>query len=277
MTGTHATRQKDSALEMLRDAGIEPSVGLTAALDELRALVPDRAPAPRADLAALLAAGVVAPATDALPANVISLSERRGRKRRLAVASGAVIAAMTLGAGAVAAASEDFRAGVGQTVGVILKPAAAPVPVPAPAPAPVSEPSPAAIPAEPSPAAIPAEPSIVPPPVEPARAPEVPAAAVEDTPEAPVDAPVPAETVVPPVPVVHTGPPARGRDRILPSPAQREVPRGLAKAPGQLKKIVTDSGKTTAPGQLKKILTDSGKATNQGQGKGREKNEDKRP
>jgi hypothetical protein len=270
MTGTHATRQKDSALEMLRDAGIEPSVGLTAALDELRALVPDRAPEPRADLAALLAAGAVAPPVEAPAAKVISLSERRGRKRRLVAASGAVIAAMTLGVGAVAAASEDFRAGVGQTVGVILKPAPAPAPVPAPVPALVPVP-------EPSPAAIPAEPAIVPLPVEPARAPEVAAAAVEDTPEAPAAAPLPAETAVPPVPVVHTGPPARGRDRILPSPAQREVPRGLAKAPGQLKKIVTDSGKTTAPGQLKKILTDSGKATNQGQGKGREKNEGKRP
>ena len=115
---------------------------LRGSLEELRALVPDQAPAPRADLAALLAAGAPAaprlrrspPTGTTVPAAVPPVSaslpahrrERRGRKRRLAIVGGAVVGAMTLGAGAVAASSEDFRDSVNHTVGVIFQPAAPP-------------------------------------------------------------------------------------------------------------------------------------------------------
>ena len=143
MTGTREPQQDGSIQAMLRDSGLEASTELRGSLEELRALVPDRAPAPRADLAALLAAGApglpppgspaattamptVASAPDhtdeALPAGVTSLAERRGRKRRLAIVGGAVVGAMTLGAGAVAASSEDFRESVSHTVGIIFQP-----------------------------------------------------------------------------------------------------------------------------------------------------------
>ena len=115
-------------------------------------MVPDAAPAPRADLAALLAAGAARiqhaglpppgslpqrrrrrcplsrprrmHADEALPAGVTSLAERRGRKRRLAIVGGAVVGAMTLGAGAVAASSEDFRKVSTTRSGVIFQPPA---------------------------------------------------------------------------------------------------------------------------------------------------------
>ena len=128
------------------------------------------APAPRADLAALLTAGAPGAATvptrrratttamplvatapdhteEALPAGVSSLAERRGRKRRLAIVGGAVVGAMTLGAGAVAASSEDFRDSVNHTVGVIFQPSGE-TPDVAPKPA---KPSPTDIPATPAP------------------------------------------------------------------------------------------------------------------------------
>ena len=57
MTGTREPQQDGSIQAMLRDSGLEASTELRSSLEELRALVPDRAPAPRADLAALLAAG----------------------------------------------------------------------------------------------------------------------------------------------------------------------------------------------------------------------------
>ena len=69
-------------------------------------------------------------ADESLPAGVTSLAERRGRKRRLAIVGGAVIGAMSLGAGAVAASSEDFRHSVSQTVGVIFQPAGQATPAP---------------------------------------------------------------------------------------------------------------------------------------------------
>lgn len=240
MTGTPTPRQHELIRDVLRDAGLEESEGLSAALTELRALVPDRAPEPRADLAALLAGG--APAV--LPAGVISLAERRGRKRRMAAAGGAVVVAMTFGAGAVAAASEDFRAGVEQTVGVILKPVA-----PAPQAAPTPEPSPAAIPVEPFMPLAQAEPVQV--------APEVPAAVPATATEPAAVAPAPPQEVLPPAPAArHTAP---GRDRIL--PPVRQIPPGLASAPGQVKKAAKDTGKAVHPGR----------------GNGREKNEGKRP
>ena len=141
MTGTRDPQQDGTIQAMLGDSGLESAAELRSALEQLRAVVPDAAPAPRADLAALLAAGTagatgLAAAPDAatttalptvasakndadesLPAGVTSLAERRGRKRRLAIVGGAVVGAMTLGAGAVAASSEDFRHSVSHTVG----------------------------------------------------------------------------------------------------------------------------------------------------------------
>ena len=140
MTGTREPQQDGSIQAMLRDSGLESAAELRSALEQLRAVVPDAAPAPRADLAALLAAAPAAAglaaapdaatttalptvasakddADEALPAGVTSLAERRGRKRRLAIVGGAVVGAMTLGAGAVAASSEDFRYSVSHSVG----------------------------------------------------------------------------------------------------------------------------------------------------------------
>lgn len=142
MSGIHNPEQ-DSISEMLRDSGLDGSLELRDALEQLRALVPERAPAPRPELAALLAAGAhgfapdgpaaataampavgsaSAPADATLPPGVASLAERR-RKRRLAVVGGAVMGAMSLGTGAVAASSEDFRLTVGRAVGVMFQPA----------------------------------------------------------------------------------------------------------------------------------------------------------
>ena len=172
MTGTREPQQDGSIHAMLRDSGLESSTELRGSLEELRSLVPDRAPAPRADLAALLAAGIGAagspaaatvpttatavlplvvsapePTDEALPAGVSSLAERRGLKRRLAIVGGAVVGAMTLGAGAVAASSEDFRESVNHTVGVIFQPSGE-TPDVAPKPA---KPAPTDIPAAPAP------------------------------------------------------------------------------------------------------------------------------
>ena len=61
MTGSHEPQQDGSIQAMLCDSGLEAATELRRSLEELRALVPDRAPAPRADLAALLAAGSPAP------------------------------------------------------------------------------------------------------------------------------------------------------------------------------------------------------------------------
>ncbi|MET1063439.1 MAG: hypothetical protein ABWX85_00535 [Arthrobacter sp.] len=226
MTGTREPQQDGSIHAMLRDSGLEGSTELRGALDELRALVPDLAPAPRADVAALLAAGAhgrgahgsaagaspvatITPPTaavsapehtdEALPAGVASLAERRGRKRRLAVVGGAVVGAMTLGAGAVAASSENFRESVSSTVGVLFHPSGG-TPDIAPRPA---GPSPADIPPAPVPVpaeAVPAE--------QPPEAPEVPAASPA--------APAPGAT-----------PPAVGRGGVLPTPPRRPVTPGI--------------------------------------------------
>jgi len=81
------------------------------------------------------------------PAGAWGLAGRRGRKRRLAIVGGAVVGAMTLGAGAVAASSEDFRESVNHTVGVIFQPSGE-TPDVAPKPA---KPAPTDIPAAPAP------------------------------------------------------------------------------------------------------------------------------
>lgn len=118
---------------VLRDAGLDGDADLAAVLGGMRALALDAPPAPRADLAALLAPGVS------------SLDvRRRNRQRRMGAVIGAVVVGtMGLGAGAVAASSEDFLRSVGHTVEKIFMPAPA-------APAPASDtasPSPSNVPA----------------------------------------------------------------------------------------------------------------------------------
>ncbi|MGO4193405.1 hypothetical protein AB4Y67_17295 [Arthrobacter sp. YAF17] len=229
MTGTREPQQDGSIQAMLRDSGLEGSTELRSSLEELRALVPDQAPAPRADLAALLAAGAPglsastsaaagSPATttmptvasapdhtdEALPAGVTSLAERRGRKRRLAIVGGAVVGAMTLGAGAVAAASGDFRESINHTVGIIFQPSG-------------ETPDVAPEPAKPSPSDVPAAPLPVPAGTAPAdRQPEAPG-----SPAAPPAAPAPEAT-----------PPAVGRGGVLPTPPHRPVTPGIPAIPG---------------------------------------------
>jgi hypothetical protein len=231
MTGTREPQQDGIIQAMLRDSGLEASAELRSSLQELRSLAPDQAPEPRADLAALLAAGVPglgvsgsaagssAAATTAmptvaeadhtaevLPAGVTSLAERRGRKRRLAVVSGAVVGAMTLGAGAVAAASGDFRESINHTVGNIFQPSGeTPDLVPAPA-----KPSPADIPAAPAPS-------------------KTSAATTPPTEQAVPQ--VPESAVVPAKPGVAT-PPAVGRGGVLPTPPQRPVTPRIPGLPG---------------------------------------------
>ncbi len=221
MTGTRDPQQDGSIQAMLSDSGLESAAELRSALEQLRAVVPDAAPTPRADLAALLAAGAagvtgpaapVSAATTALPAvasakdaanqslptGVTSLAERRGRKRRLAVVGGAVVGAMTLGAGAVAASSEDFRHSVSQTVGVIFLPAGHGTPAPEHV-----QPSPSQVPALPAPAA------------------------TFGPGTAPTGAGSPNSSSTPGSPAAGHTPPAVGRDGILPTPGQRPESPGL--------------------------------------------------
>ncbi len=236
MTGTRDPQQDGSIHAMLCDSGLESAAELRSALEQLRTVVPDAAPAPRADLAALLAAGaagaaapvsatttalpVVTSTTTALPvlmsaedaageslqAGVTSLAERRGRKRRLAIVGGAVVGAMTLGAGAVAASSEDFRHSVSQSVNVIFQPAGhgtlAPEHV---------QPSPSSVPGLPAPAVT--------------SRPGTPGAT-------PTRAGTPNSPSTPGSPAARHKPPAVGRDGILPTPGQRPAAPGLPEAPG---------------------------------------------
>ena len=222
---------------MLSDSGLESAAELRSALEQLRAVVPHEAPAPRADLAALLAAGAAGSvsaspvpaspvpvtttalptvpsanhsADESLPTGVASLAERRGRKRRLAIVGGAVVGAMTLGAGAVAASSEDFRHSVSNTVGVIFQPAGHATPAPERV-----EPSPASVPAIPAPAV-----------TSPAGTRgAVPSGA--GTPDTSGASGSPAAGHTPPA-----APPAVGRDGILPTPGQRPEAPGLPESPG---------------------------------------------
>ena len=202
MTGTRDPQQDGSIQAMLRDSGLEAAAELRSTLEQLQALVPEQAPAPRADLAALLSAGsadAVARSADDLPAGVSSLADRRrGHKRRMALVGGAVIGAMSLGAGAVAASSHDFRENVGHTLGVIFHPAA-----PSRTPAP-SGGTPSDLPAAPVPVPAGTSPSL-----------SGPAA-----PSAPAAAQVPK----------HAGPlatpPAVGRGGILSTPGHRPVKPG---------------------------------------------------
>ena len=224
MTGTRDSQQDGSIREVLSDSGLEPAAELRTALEQLRTLVPDAAPAPRADLAALLGAGapgsaghgpatttalpsvasVKDPDVESLPAGVTNLAERRGRKRRLAIVGGAVVGVMTLGAGAVAASSEDFRRGVSHTVGVIFLPSGHATPTPEHV-----QPSPVSVPAVPAPAAT--SPADVP-----GAAPS--GARTPGTPGRPHTSPA--------------TPPAVGRGGVLPTPGQRPEMPGLPASPG---------------------------------------------
>ncbi len=234
MTGTRDPQQDGSIQAMLSDSGLETAVELRSALEQLRALVPETAPAPRADLAALLAAGAagssapvsatttvlptVASANDAadesLPAGVTSLAERRGRKRRLAIVGGAVVGAMTLGAGAVAASSEDFRHSVSESVTVIFQPAGPGTPAPEHV-----QPSPSSVPAVPAPAAT--APAGTPG-TAPSSAAPTGAASAGDKESAKQTGHTPPAT-----------PPAVGRNGILPTPPHRPVTPGVPPLPGR--------------------------------------------
>ncbi|MBT2514133.1 hypothetical protein [Arthrobacter sp. ISL-30] len=114
MTGKHNSHHFEQDLrieEMLLESGLENSDSLHESLQELHALTTAEAPEPGPELAALLSP------------QVPSLGSRRWKKRhRTAVISATVIGAMGLGAGAVAAANEDFRETVGHTVGVLFQP-----------------------------------------------------------------------------------------------------------------------------------------------------------
>ncbi|WP_026539337.1 hypothetical protein [Arthrobacter sp. 9MFCol3.1] len=233
MTGTRDPQQDGTIQAMLGDSGLESAAELRSALEQLRAVVPDAAPAPRADLAALLTAGTAGAAGPAapdsatttalptvasakndadasLPAGVTSLAERRGRKRRLAIVGGAVVGAMTLGAGAVAASSEDFRHSVSHTVGVIFQPPGHGAPAPEHV-----QPSPSTIPALPMPGATPG-------PGTPGAAPSgASTRSSSSTPGSPAAGHKPPAT-----------PPAGGRDGILPTPGQQPGAPGLPASPG---------------------------------------------
>ncbi|GAA2129397.1 hypothetical protein GCM10009825_09540 [Arthrobacter humicola] len=236
MTGTRDPQQDGSIHAMLSDSGLETAAELRSALKQLHALVPEAAPAPRADLAALLAsgtAGVVgaagpgASATTAMPtramptaaagpdAVVVNLADRRrARNRRLAIVGGAVIGAMSLGAGAVAASSEDFRHSVSQTVGVIFQPSGRTTQAPEHV-----QPSPASVPAFPAPAGT--APSGTPGTALPSSG--APAGAAPDARKEAAEQ----TGHTPPV-----SPPAVGRDGILPTPGHGPQSPGLPTMPG---------------------------------------------
>ncbi|HKS00284.1 MAG TPA: hypothetical protein VJS86_01315, partial [Arthrobacter sp.] len=147
MSVTPAGREEGEIQAILLDSGLEDDADLRRSLEELRTIGQDPAPRPRADLAALLAHGspvaggapTEAARTQAMrrsstPDVASREQHRRNRQRRMGMVVGAaVVGAMGLGAGAVAASSEDFRNSVGHTVVQIFQPASettAPAPVP---------------------------------------------------------------------------------------------------------------------------------------------------
>lgn len=211
MTGTRNPQQDGSIQAMLRDSGLESATELRSTLEQLQSLAAEPAPAPRADLAALLAGGssgagatgagsVPDTGAESLPAGVSSLAARRRvSKRRMALIGGAVVGAMSLGAGAVAASSHDFRATVGHTLGIIFQPAA-----PTRTPAPVTS-APSEVPAVPAP--VPAGTS--------------PAATAPGTPATEATAHAPKQPGAAPTA------PAVGRGGVLPTPPHRPVTPGV--------------------------------------------------
>ncbi|TSE17034.1 hypothetical protein B1A87_015695 [Arthrobacter sp. KBS0703] len=106
-------REEGDIQAILQDSGFEEDTDLRRSLEDLRAFALDGPPEPRADLQALLTPGVT-----------LLDVRRRNRKRRMGVVVGAaVVGAMGLGAGAVAASGEDFRLSVSHAVVKILEPA----------------------------------------------------------------------------------------------------------------------------------------------------------
>jgi hypothetical protein len=154
MSVTPTGREDGEIQAILRDSGLEEDADLRRTLEDLRALALDGPREPREDLQALLTPGVAS----------LEL-RRRGRKRRMGVVvSAAVVGAMGLGAGAVAASSEDFRRSVGHTVVQFFHPADETTaktdtgsPSPADLPAPAISPAPPA--AAPSTTTAPATPA----------------------------------------------------------------------------------------------------------------------
>jgi hypothetical protein len=214
MSATPTGPENREIQALLRDAGLDGDADLTAVLGGMRALALDTPPAPRADLAALLAPGV-----SSLDAR------RRKRQRRMGAVIGAVVVGtMGLGAGAVAASSEDFRRSVGHTVEKIFTPAPqAPVTgTDTASTSPSSVPAMTAVPAVPSggtapatpapdsPAAVPTAPSTG---ADPVRRAPVPGGKPDKAPAAPAVRPsplpsVPAVGKAPELPVKPSAPPS---------------------------------------------------------------------
>ncbi|MBT2520175.1 hypothetical protein [Arthrobacter sp. ISL-28] len=142
MSATPTGREDGEIQAILRDSGFEEDADLRSTLEDLRALALEGPPEPRADLRALLTPGV----------SSLEPACRRRQRRMGVVVGAAVVGAMGLGAGAVAASSEDFRRSVGHTV-VQFFPAADDAT--APKKADVVSPSPADVPVLPMPSPAP--------------------------------------------------------------------------------------------------------------------------
>jgi len=94
-------KENDPIMDMIAESGFDAAAyaDVARALSALRAVVPDEAPEPSAELAALLSGGVVTP-----------IALVRSRKRRIVLASSALAATVVLGTG-VAAASNSLPEG----------------------------------------------------------------------------------------------------------------------------------------------------------------------
>jgi hypothetical protein len=90
--------ESDPIKDMILESGLDEAeyTGVADALAFLRDVVPEQAPPPSAELAALLSGGLVTP-----------LAPRRSRKRTIALASSAIAATLLIGTG-VAAASNNL-------------------------------------------------------------------------------------------------------------------------------------------------------------------------
>lgn len=101
MTRSNADRDK-LVSEIMLDAGVPGDALLKASLESIAGLSALPAPAPRGELAALLGVPSVAPDGGTYP-DGDELAGRRRRKHRPAIIAGAVVTAMGLGIGGVAA------------------------------------------------------------------------------------------------------------------------------------------------------------------------------
>ncbi|WP_181038588.1 hypothetical protein [Arthrobacter sp. ZGTC131] len=151
MSVSPSGREEGDIQTILQDSGFEEDTDLRRSLEDLRAFALNGPPEPRADLQALLMPGVTR----------LDL-RRRTRQRRMGVVIGAaVVGAMGLGAGAVAASGENFRVTVSNAVVKILEPASQ-AQVPAPEAAPGPPPSNVSVPPALSPAPVSPSPSATP-------------------------------------------------------------------------------------------------------------------